>query len=136
MEIRTIRPSDHEKLKMIIARNPHKYDSEEFSFESKNFIHGFVAVDNEDNPRVLLCFRRTAEAHVVVDHDFDVPAFRLVCLQELVQAAKPVMVNLGYEDVFGTVAPDVPRGYLKRLKALGCGVLENWTLIKYWKEQP
>ena len=134
MTIRAIKPSDHEKMKAILAKTPRKYDSEEFSFESKNFIHGFVAVDDEDNPRMLLCFRRTAEAHVVVDHDFDVPAFRLVCLGELIAAAKPVMIDLGYEDVFGTVAPDVPRGYLKRLKAFGCGVLENWTLVKYWKE--
>jgi hypothetical protein len=135
MIIRQIKPSDHDALKALQAKSASKYDSEGFDFESKNFIHGFVAVDDEDNPRMLLCFRRTAEAHVVIDHEFDTPGFRLVCLRELIEAAKPVMVNLGYDDVFGTVAPDVPHGYLKRLKAFGCGVLENWSLVKMWKGQ-
>jgi len=131
MIIRQIRPSDHEALKQLHAKTPQKYEIPDF--DGKNFILGLVAVDEQDRPRVLLCFRRTAEAYVVVDHEFDVPAFRLLALSELVEAAKPVMGCLGYEDAFGTIGPDVPRSYIRRLVRMGCQVLD-WTFVRMWKE--
>lgn len=130
MVIRKIRPNDHEKLKALHAKSPSKYELPDF--DGINFITGYVAVDENDEPRVLLCFRRTAEAYVVVDHEFDVPAYRLLALSELIEAAKPVMTQLGYEDVFGTIGPDVPKGYLRRLQKFGCEVL-NWKLVRIWK---
>jgi hypothetical protein len=134
MVIRPIKSSDYAKLNALYAKAPSKYGNAEMDFAGRNFIAGLVAVDDEDEPRLLLGFRRTAEAHVIVDHDFDVPAYRLVALGELIAAAKPLMSNLGYDDVFATVGPDVPRSYLRRLKKLGCGILENWALVKMWKE--
>ena len=84
---------------------------------------------------MLLCFQRTTEAQVVIDHEFDVPHFRLQALSELIDAAKPRLAGMGYTEAVGTVGPDVPRRYLKRLKDFGCGVFENWTLVKYWKDK-
>jgi hypothetical protein len=132
MIVRTIRPSDHEKIKALHGTVAAKYELPDF--DSKNFVAGLVVVDEEDNPRVLLCFRRTAEAYVVVDKNFDAPAYRLLALGELIQAAKPLMANLGYEDVIGTIGPDVPKSYLKRLQRFGCGILENCTLVKMLRE--
>ena len=132
MEIRMIRPSDHEKLKALHAANPAKYELPDF--DGKNFITGMVAVDEDDNPRALLCFERTAEAFVVIDHTFDVPAFRLVALGELIQAATPLMQNLGYESVIGTIGPDIPRSYLRRLQKFGCGILKSCTLVKMMRK--
>ena len=132
MVIRPIHAADHAKLKMLHAKSPAKYDIPDF--KDRNFIAGLVAVDEDDSPRVMLCFRRTAEAYVVVDHEFDVPAYRLLALGELVQAAMPLMVNLGYEDAIGTIGPDVPRSYLRRLQRFGCGILEGCTMVKMQKE--
>jgi len=136
MIIRLIEPRDHAKLQAIYDRAPSKFGNPDLGLEGKNFITGYVAVDDNDEPWMLLGFHRTAEARVVLDHDYDVPAFRLVALGELIRAAKPHMIQLGYEYCIGTIGPDVPRGYLKRLKAFGCGILENWTLAKMWKENP
>lgn len=132
MVIRKIRPSDHEKLKALHAKSPAKYELPDF--DGINFIMGYVVVDENDDPRVLLCFRRTAEAYVVVDHEFDTPAYRLLGLAELIEAAKPVMTQLGYEDAVGTIGPDVPKSYLRRLARFGCGIFEKWILVKMWKE--
>jgi len=128
MVIRPIEPRDYEKVKALHAKAPAKYELSDFA--GQNFIAGFVAVDESDEPRVLLCFRRTAEAYVVVDHEYDVPAMRLVALGELIEAAKPVMVAQGYEDAIGTIGPDVPKSYLRRLQRFGCEVFEGWTLVK------
>ena len=133
MIIRHLRPSDHPKLRELHEKSPSKYELPDF--EGRNFPTGFVAVDENDEPRVLLCFRRTAEAYVVVDHEYDVPAYRLVALGELIQAAKPVMGQLGYDDVFGTIGPDVPKGYWKRLVRFGCELFPEWTVVKFWKER-
>lgn len=132
MVIRMIEPRDYEKLKALHAKAPVKYEIPDF--EGPNFITGLVAVDEEDEPRILLCFKRTAEATVIVDHDFDVPAFRWVALGELIKAAKPLMVNLGYEDAIGVIGPSIPRSYLKRLARLGCRVFFNWHIVTIGKE--
>ena len=131
MIIRRIKPKDYEKVKALHAQSPAKYELPDFA--GKNFIAGFVAVDDDDNPRVLLCFRRTAEAYVVVDHEYDGPAYRLVALGELVENAKAVMTGLGYDDAIGTIGPDVPKSYLRRLQRFGCEVFENWTIVKMLK---
>ena len=127
-----IRPSDHEKIKALHATVAAKYELPDFG--GKNFITGLVVVDEEDNPRVLLCFRRTAEAYVVVDKEFDTPAYRLLALGGLIGAATPLIANLGYDDVIGTIGPDVPKSYLKRLERFGCEVFKDWTLVKMFRK--
>jgi len=136
MMIRRIERRDHEKIRAIYAKAPSKFGNEKIDFKGRNFVTALVVVDEDDNPRMMLSFHRTAEARLVMDHDYDVPAFRLVALGELIEAAKPRMTALGYDDVIATIGPDVPRGYLKRLKRFGCGILENWVLARIWKETP
>ena len=132
MIIRPIEPRDYEKVKELHAKSPAKYELPDF--EGQNFIGGMVAVDENDEPRVILCFRRTAESYVVIDHDFDVPAYRLIALGELIEASKPRMIEKGYEDAIGTIGPDVPRSYLRRLQRFGCGILEGCTVVKMQQE--
>ncbi len=129
--IRDVAPKDYKKLEILHAKAPAKYELMDFT--GKNFIMGQVVVDENDDPRILLCFQRTAEAQVVIDHEFDVPHFRLAALGELIAAAKPRMIAMGYDDSIGTVGPDVPRRYLERLKGLGCGIFRDWTMVKMWK---
>jgi hypothetical protein len=126
--IRPIEPRDHEKVKALHVSSPAKYELPDFA--GQNFIAGWVMVDEEDEPRVLLCFRRTAEAYVVVDHAWDAPAMRLVALKGLIDAATPAMEALGYEDAIGTVGPDVSRSYLRRLQQFGCEVFDGWAIVK------
>ena len=64
MIIRPIEPRDYEKVKELHAKAPAKYELPDF--EGQNFIGGMVAVDENDEPRVILCFRRTAESYVVL----------------------------------------------------------------------
>ena len=131
MIIRDIQARDYEKLRELHVKAPAKYELMEF--DGRNFVLGLVAVDDDDIPRVLLCFQRVAEAQVVVDHGWDVPHFRLQALAELIETAKPRMVACGYDEAVGTVGPGVPRRYLDRLKKLGCGIFSHWTLVKFWK---
>ena len=136
MIIRRIERRDHEKIRAIYAKAPSKFGNENIDFKGKNFITGLVVVDDDDQPHMMLSFHRTAEARLIIDHDFDSPGYRLLALGELIEESKPRMIALGYEDVIATIGPDVPRGYLKRLKRFGCGILENWVLAKLWKETP
>lgn len=130
MIIRQIEPRDYDKLRALHAKSPAKYEMPDF--EGKNFITGYVVVDDNDEPHMLLCTRRTAEAYVVIDHAWDTPAYRLCALGELIEQMRRIMINLGYDDAMGTIGPDVPKSYVRRLVRFGCEVID-WTLVRMWR---
>ena len=126
MIIRPAKASDIPKLKALHASSLAKYDLP--NLDDVNLITALIVVDEADEPKVLLLARRTAEISVVLDHDWESPAWRLLALKELVKEMHNQLVAQGFDDAYAFVGPDVPKSYVRRLMDMGCRLMD-WTCI-------
>ena len=126
MVIRPMRDDDIPKIKAMHSESMQKYDIPELT--DANLVTACVVVDDSDAPHAVLMARRTAEMYVVIDHEWESPAWRLVALKELVEATKPKMEAQGFTDAYAFLGPDVPKSYLRRLMALGCRLMD-WKCV-------
>lgn len=131
MFIREMKPEDVPKIEAIYAKSPMKYDLP--MLDSKNLMCPLVMVDDDDEPHVLLAGERVAEMFLVMDHEWQTPAFRAIALAELHSAVVPKLKQEGIRAAYAFLGPDVPRGYERRLWKLGARVME-WKCLKWIRE--
>lgn len=131
MLIRAMRKDDIPKIEAIYASSPLKYDIP--MLDSPVLLSALVMVDENDEPRVMLAAEQVAEMVLVMDHSWQTPAFRAIALKELHSAVVPVLEVKGIRAAYAFLGPDVPKGYQKRLHAMGANLM-NWVCLK-WNAQ-
>lgn len=128
MLLREMRPSDIETIEEIYARSPSKYDIP--LLDSKYLDTALVAVDDEDRPRMLLAAEQVAELFLVIDHEWEKPAFRLVALAALTKEIRRRLESKGYRSAYAFLGPDVPAGYDRKLFKFGARKM-IWRCLKF-----
>lgn len=113
MIIRCLTDDDVDSIKHTHAAGSMKYD-----IPTEKII-GRAVVDEDDTPRICLLSRKTAELYVVMDRDYESPAWRMEALKILIREVKSDLIALGYTDAYAFFGEDVPRSYLRRLMNLG-----------------
>jgi hypothetical protein len=121
-------PEDIPKLQEIHGKSPMKYDVLEL--DGANLLTALVVCDDEDSPHVMLAAERVAEMVLIMDHEWESPAFRNVALGELHRKIAPIVLGEGISSAYAFLGPDVPRGYDKRLYALGARQM-IWRCVKW-----
>jgi len=128
MILRPMRTDDIPKLLAIHAESRAKYGMP--ALDDVNVLEAMVAVDEEDNPRVLLTAERVAELVLVMDHTWETPAYRAVALGELVKEMRDRLLSKDLNSSYAFLGPDVPRSYERRLWKLGARAMD-WKCVKW-----
>lgn len=128
MNIRAMKPEDVPKIEAIYARSPAKYDLP--MLDSPNLLSALVMVDEDDKPHALLVAEMVAEMYLVMDHDFETPAYRAIALTELAKAVVPQLELKGIHSAYAFLGPDIPKGYDRRLYRLGARKM-IWRCLKW-----
>ena len=117
MLIRELQASDIPKIEAIYRRSPAKYDIP--MLDSQMIESAYVMVDEDDEPHAMLAAERIAEIFLVLDHDWETPAFRAIALNELAQTVRGTMEAKQYRSAYAFLGDDIPKGYDRRLFQLG-----------------
>lgn len=130
MIIRAMKTEDIPKIEAIYARSPAKYDVP--MLDSPNLLTSLVMVDDDDEPHALLAGEMVAEMFLVIDHEWETPAYRAIALNELAKAVVPQLEARGIHSAYAFLGPDIPTGYDKRLYRLGARIM-TWRCVKWIK---
>ena len=128
MQIRPMEARDIPKIEEIYAKSPMKYDLP--MLDSPNLLSALVMVDDKDEPHVMLAAERVAEMYLVMDHDWETPAYRAIALQNLHLEVGPRLRAIGIKSAYAFLGPDVPKGYDRRLYRLGAREM-IWRCVKW-----
>ena len=131
MLIRELKPSDIPKLEAIYGRSPMKYDLP--MLDSPELLASLVYADDKDEPHILVSSLKVAEMFLIMDHDWETPAFRSIAFSELFEQMKPKLVEMGISNAYAFMGPLVPKGFDRLLYKLGARVME-WRCVKWIKE--
>jgi hypothetical protein len=128
MKIRQTEPRDVPKLYEIYWRSPYEFGLP--AFDSTELLESLVAVDENDEPYMMLSALKIADMFLLVDHERDTPASRAEALCGLFAEMKPRLIAMGISNATAYMGPKVPKGFDRRLKRLG-GFIMDWRCIKF-----
>jgi hypothetical protein len=131
MNIRAMKASDIPKIEAIYRRSPAKYDIP--LLDSTMIEDSLVMVDENDEPRAMLATEKVAEIFLVLDHDWETPAFLAFALQELAKSLREKMERKGYRSFYAFLGDDVPKSFDRRLFQLGARKM-LWRCVRFGRE--
>lgn len=117
MFIRAMRAKEVPKIEAIYAQARAKYDVP--LLDGPNIDAALVAVDENDEPRVLLAAERVVELFLVMDHAWETPAIRKIALESLAKEMRRRLEDKGYRVGYAFLGDDIPSSYDRRLWILG-----------------
>jgi len=131
MVIRELRQSDIPKLEAIYARSPMKYELP--ALNSRELLDSLVMADEKDEPHILVSSLKVVEMFLIMDHEWETPAFRAAAFCKMFEQMKPRLIAMGISNAYAFMGPLVPKGFDRLLYSLGARVME-WRCVKWIKE--
>lgn len=128
MLLRAMRKDDIPKIEAIYRKSEAKYDLP--MLDAKNVEEALVMVDEDDEPHVFLASEKVAELFLVMDHEFESPAFRLLAIDLLSKEMRVRLEAKGYNTVYAFLGPDIPKSYHRRLYKFGARKM-IWDCVKW-----
>ena len=117
MFIRVLQPGDIPKIEAIYKQVPAKYDIP--MLDSPMIDDALVMVGDDDEPHALMMTEKVTEIYLVLDKNWETPAFRAVAVSELGKTIRQRWEEKGYRSSYAFLGDDIPRGYDRRLFQLG-----------------
>ena len=117
MFIRALQPGDIPKIEAIYKQSSLKYDIP--MLDSTMIDDALVMVGDDDEPHALMMTEKVTEIYLVLDKDWETPAFRAVAVSELGKTIRQRWEEKGYRSSYAFLGNDIPRGYDRRLFQLG-----------------
>ena len=117
MFIRALQPGDIPKIEAIYKQSPLKYDIP--MLDSPMIDDALVMVGDDDEPHALMMTEKVTEIYLVLDKNWETPAFRAVAVSELGKTIRQRWEEKGYRSSYAFLGNDIPRGYDRRLFQLG-----------------
>ena len=117
MFIRALQPGDIPKIEAIYKQSPLKYDIP--MLDSPMIDDALVMVGDDDEPHALMMTEKVTEIYLVLDKNWETPAFRAVAVSELGKTIRQRWEEKGYRSSYAFLGDDIPRGYDRRLFQLG-----------------
>jgi hypothetical protein len=117
MFIRALQPGDIPKIEAIYKQSPLKYDIP--MIDSPMIDDALVMVGDDDEPHALMMTEKVTEIYLVLDKNWETPAFRAVAVSELGKTIRRRWEEKGYRSSYAFLGNDIPRGYDRRLFQLG-----------------
>ena len=117
MFIRALQPGDIPKIEAIYKQSPLKYDIP--MLDSPMIDDALVMVGDDDEPHALMMTEKVTEIYLVLDKNWETPAFRAVAVSELGKTIRQQWEEKGYRSSYAFLGNDIPRGYDRRLFQLG-----------------
>jgi hypothetical protein len=130
MIIRRLEKRDILKLEEIYLRSPMKYVLP--MLDSPELLESLVMVDENDEPHVMVSALKVAEMFLIMDHEWETPAFRAVAFSELFAEMRPRLEAMGVSNAYAFMGPSVPKGFDRLLHKLGARIME-WRCVKWIK---
>jgi hypothetical protein len=131
MYIRAMQISDIPKIEAIYRKSPAKYDIP--MLDSAMIEEALVMVDDNDEPHALMAAEKVTEIFLVLDHEWETPAFRAVVVTELAKTTRERLESKGYRASYAFLGPDIPRSYDRRLFQLGARKM-IWRSVRFQRE--
>ena len=132
MVIRRLEKRDIPKLEEIYLRAPVKYVLP--ALDSPELFEALVAVDENDEPHLMVSALMVAEMILVIDHNWETPALRAEAFVSLFVEMKSRLEAMGVTDAYAFMGPKVPRGFDRLLYKLGA-IASECRLVKWIKER-
>lgn len=117
MFIRALQPGDIPKIEAIYKQSSLKYDIP--MLDSTMIDDALVMVGDDDEPHALMMTEKVTEIYLVLNKDWETPAFRAVAVSELGKTIRQRWEEKGYRSSYAFLGNDIPRGYDRRLFQLG-----------------
>jgi hypothetical protein len=115
MKIRAMRSDDVPKIRTICENSDLKYDP----FPLESLESAFVMADENDEPRAMMGAERVAEIILVLDNNWQSPAFRLHVIEQMAIAIRKSLEDNNYRAAYAFFGDDVPKGYDRKLYRMG-----------------
>jgi hypothetical protein len=131
MTIRRLEKRDIPKLEEIYLRSPYEYGLP--AFDSPELFESLVAVDENDEPHVMVSALKIADMFLVMDHDWATPALRAEAFCCLFAEMKPRLEAMGVSNALAFIGPKVPMGFDRLMKKLGAFSMD-WRCVKWIKK--
>jgi hypothetical protein len=132
MTVRRLEKRDIPKLEEIYLRSPYEYGLP--AFDSPELFESLVAVDENDEPHVMVSALMVAEMILIIDHEWETPALRADAFCSLFVEMKSRLEAMGVTDAYAFMGPEVPRGFDRLLHELGA-IASECRLVKWIKER-
>ena len=117
MFIRALQSGDIPKIEAIYKQSALKYDIP--MLDSTMIDDALVMVGDDDEPHALMMTEKVTEIYLVLDKNWETPAFRAVAVSELGKTIRQRWEEKGYRSSYAFLGDDIPRGYDRRLFQLG-----------------
>jgi len=130
--IRVYQHSDLSQLKRMFRKRP--YEGENFPTALNNGSRGFVSLvqtDEDNEPKIVMLARLSAEITSFNDPDWRGPGDRLDLGARLYRVLEKDLLNLGINQAWVRIPEEIAVSYGRRVKAAGFE-LEQWPV--YVKE--